>query len=214
MLGNEVSVCDCLSISELFMRMVQLVWKSEIDFSHWQPLPFDIVRTPFFVLARYDHRQSASVDCFSCVCVDFREKRCRIGVLRNHSLLGRLGGWSCGIVRWTWGAGMSGDCRIWAGCWVHMEQAMPGLWCGTCYPMYKELLPMTWPSLFVLTQHFSLFCSTFLPLSQLCLDHCAQNLCLLIRFCLHPKKNSCMWRYLHYVLLNCLQLVEMLLWQC
>ena len=45
------------------------------DRRHVHLHPFDIVRTPFFVLARY-HRQSVSVDCFSCarsqvfVCVE------------------------------------------------------------------------------------------------------------------------------------------------
>ena len=34
---GEVLVCDCLSIGELFMRMVQVVRNPEVDFSRWQP---------------------------------------------------------------------------------------------------------------------------------------------------------------------------------
>ena len=44
--------------------------------------PSDIVRTPFFVVARH-HRQSVPVDCFSCVLITTEIHTCRLGYQEN-----------------------------------------------------------------------------------------------------------------------------------
>ena len=105
---------------------------------------------------------------------------------------------------WSWTSCSNSwkDQGISAGCWVHTEQAMPALWCGTCYPMYKELLPMTWPSLIVL--NISLFFAqpfTFVP-NMIRLET------IVLKICVHVTASSLCTAKL------CLQLVEMLLWQC